>query len=126
MRDSGPGRAIRFAVAHAVATSTARRRRDLAILKTLGFERPQVRHTVEWQATALAIGGLIVGIPLGVIVGDAIWRAIAHNLGVRVILALPPGLVVLVPVVIVAVNVIAFFPARAAARLRPVVALRAE
>ena len=114
------------AVAHAVATSTRRRRRDLAVLKTIGFERPQVRHTVEWQATALAIGGLIVGIPLGVLVGDAIWRAIAHSLGVRVTLAMPLGLVLLVPAVIVAVNVIAFFPAQAAARRRPAVALRAE
>jgi ABC-type antimicrobial peptide transport system permease subunit len=65
---------------------------------------------------------LIVGIPFGVLVGDAIWRAIAHSLGVRVALALPPGLVLLVPAVIVAVNVIAFFPARTAARLRPAVA----
>lgn len=114
------------AIAHAVATSTRRRRRDLAVLKTIGFERPQVRHTVEWQATALAIGGLIVGIPLGVLVGDSIWRAIAHSLGVRVTFALPLGLVLLVPAVIVAVNVIAFFPAQAAARRRPADALRAE
>ena len=42
------------AVAHAVATGTRRRRRDLAVLKTIGFGRPQVRHTVEWQATAFA------------------------------------------------------------------------
>jgi hypothetical protein len=114
------------AVAHTVATSTRRRRRDLAVLKTIGFDRPQVRHTVEWQATALATGGLIVGLPIGVLVGDAIWRAIAHSLGVRVTLALPLGLVLLVPAVILAVNVIAFFPAQAAARRRPAVSLRAE
>ncbi len=114
------------AVAHTVATSTRRRRRDLAVLKTLGFARPQVRHTVEWQATALAIGGLIVGIPLGVLAGDAVWRAIAHSLGVRATLALPLGLLLLVPAVIVAVNLTAFFPAHTAARRRPAVALRAE
>ena len=46
-----------IAVAHAVATSVRRRRRDLAVLKTIGFGRPQVRHTVGWQATALASAG---------------------------------------------------------------------
>ncbi len=85
-----------------------------------------MRHTVEWQATVLATGGLIVGLPLGVLVGDVIWRAIAHSLGVRVTLALPLGLVLLVPAVILAVNVIAYFPAQAAARRRPAVSLHAE
>ena len=115
-----------IAVAHAVTTGARRRRRDLAVLKTIGFGRPQVRQTVEWQATALAITGLMVGLPVGVLVGDAIWRAIAHSLGVRVTLTLPVGLVLLIPAVIVAVDLIAFFPAQAAARRRPAVALRAE
>jgi hypothetical protein len=115
-----------IAVAHAVATSTRRRRRDLAVLKAIGFGRAQVRHTIEWQATALAIAGLIVGIPLGVLVGDAIWRAIAHSLGVRAALSLPIGILLLVPAVILAANLTAFFPARAAARRRPGQALRAE
>jgi hypothetical protein len=115
-----------IAVAHAVATGAKRRQRDLAVLKTLGFGRAQVRHTVAWQATALAVSGLVVGIPLGVLVGDAVWRAIAHSLGVRFTIALPLGLVLLVPAVIVAVNVIAFFPGQAAARRRPAGALRTE
>jgi hypothetical protein len=115
-----------IAVGHAVTTSTRRRRRDHAVLQTIGFVRPQVRHTVEWQATALACGGLIVGIPLGVLVGDLIWRAIANSLGVRVIVARPAGVLLLIPVVIIAINVIAFFPAYAASRRRPAVSLRTE
>jgi hypothetical protein len=114
------------AVAHAVATSTRRRRRDLAILKTVGFGRPQVRHTVAWQATAFAVGGLIVGIPVGVFVGEVVWRTMANSLGVHVAFAVPLGLLLLVPSAIVAVNAIAFFPARAAARQWPAVALRSE
>jgi hypothetical protein len=115
-----------IAVAHAVATSTRRRRRDFAVLKTIGFGRPQLRHAVEWQATALAIGGLLVGIPLGVLVGDAIWRAVAHSLGVPVTVTLPIGLVVLAPAAIAAVNLIAYIPAQAAARRRPAIALHTE
>jgi hypothetical protein len=114
------------AVAHAIAASARRRRRDLAVLKTIGFGRPQVRHTFAWQATTFAVGGLLVGIPLGVFVGEVIWRAMADSLGVRVGFALPLGLVLLVPGVILAVNAIAFLPARKAARRWPAAALRAE
>src|SRR5439155_20129368 len=38
-------------IAHALVTSVRRRRRDLAILKTLGFVRSQVRGAVAWQAS---------------------------------------------------------------------------
>lgn len=42
-------------VAHALVTSVRRRRRDLAVLKTLGFVRGQVSQTVAWQATTFAL-----------------------------------------------------------------------
>jgi hypothetical protein len=51
---------------HLLVTSVRRRRRDLAILKTLGFTRGQVSATVAWQATTLAVVALLVGMPLGV------------------------------------------------------------
>src|SRR5439155_7482485 len=41
-------------LAHLLVTSIRRRRRDLAVLKTLGFSSGQVRSTVAWQATTLA------------------------------------------------------------------------
>ena len=40
------------------------------MLKTLGFDRGQVRMTVAWQATTVAGIGLLVGIPLGGSVGS--------------------------------------------------------
>ena len=63
------------AVGHALVTTAHRRRSELALLKTLGFERGQVRATLAWQATTLAIVGLAVGIPAGVFVGNVVWRA---------------------------------------------------
>ena len=44
-----------FAVGHAIVASVHRRRRELALLKTLGFERRQVRATVGWQATTIGV-----------------------------------------------------------------------
>ena len=56
-----------------------RRRRDFAVLKTLGFDRGQVRATVAWQATTLAALGVALGVPLGIVIGDAVWRLIADG-----------------------------------------------
>ena len=57
-------------VAHLLATSIRRRRRDLAILKTLGFTHGEVGRTVAWQATTLAAVTLAVGVPLGIAAAD--------------------------------------------------------
>jgi hypothetical protein len=115
-----------IAIAHALVTGTRRRRRDLAVLKTLGFVRAQVRHTVGWEATTLAVVGLVFGIPIGLVAGSALWRAIADSVGVPVALVVPAGLFLLIPAAILVVNAIALVPARSAARLRPAVALRTE
>jgi hypothetical protein len=116
-----------IAVGHALFTSVRRRRRELAVLKALGFNRHQVRATVAWQATAIAIVGLALGIPLGILVGRFAWAFAAHNIGVRDVSIIPPfALVVLAAVVLVAVNALAYFPARAASNIRPATALAAE
>ena len=62
--------------------SVRRRRRDLALLKTLGFTRRQLAATVAWQST-IAVGiGVIIGVPLGIVAGRALWTAFAHELHV--------------------------------------------
>ena len=115
------------AVGHALVISVRRRRRELALLKTIGFGRRQVSATVAWQATTLAGLGLVVGIPIGLVVGRTIWRSVADGLGVATGATMPTLAVVLTAVgALVLVNLIAFFPARSAARTRPAVALRSE
>ena len=49
-------------LAHTLASSTRRRRRDLAILKSLGFARWQLRQAVAWQATTIAGIALLIGL----------------------------------------------------------------
>jgi FtsX-like permease family len=116
-----------LAVGYALVTSVRHRRRELAVLKTLGFDRRQVRATVAWQATTFAAIGLVAGIPFGVLVGSYAWRLVADNLGVTSAAAIPLfAILVTVPVAVVCVNAIAFFPARTAARIRPSVALATE
>lgn len=116
-----------IAVGHAIVTNTRRRRRDFALLETLGFRSRQIRATVAMQATTLAVIGLVLGIPLGVVVGRFAWAAIAGQIGVATDAALPSlALTVLAPLTILAVLLIAYLPARAVSRIRPAVALRSE
>ena len=57
-------------VAHTLVTSVRRRRRELAILKTIGFVTRQVRATVAWQATAIA--GASVAVAVAVAARDVV------------------------------------------------------
>ena len=104
-----------------------RRRRDLGVLKTIGFVRGQVAATVAWQATTLALLALLVGLPLGLVAGRWAWLLLnrdLHSLAGPVTPAI--ALLVAVPVTVLVANLVAALPARAAAATRPAVVLRSE
>ena len=69
-------------LAHALFSSARRRRRELAILKVLGFRRRQVSAAIAWQATVVAAIAIVVGVPLGIVAGRWGWQAFAQQLGV--------------------------------------------
>jgi hypothetical protein len=110
---------------HLLMVSVSRRRREFGLLKVLGFVNGQVVSTVAWQATTLALVGIIIGVPLGVVIGRAVWRAFANNLGV-IPVAVVPALLIggLAAGVIVVANFIAIAPALAATRSKPADLLR--
>lgn len=112
---------------HVLVTAVAQRRRDLAVLKTLGFTRRQVGVSVVWQATTLASVALVLGTPLGVAAGRWAWRAFAGQLGV-VAEPVVPVLAVLATVAatVLLADLVAALPARAAARTPPALVLRTE
>jgi ABC-type lipoprotein release transport system permease subunit len=115
------------AVGHAIVLGVRRRRRDLAVLRTLGFERSQVRTTVLCQASTHAVLGLLVGIPLGIVVGQRVWRAIADGLGVSAISSLSVlALLALAVATILVTTVIGGLVARAAIRTSPAMVFRSE
>lgn len=110
-----------------LVTSIRRRRRDLAVLKTLGFRRVQISATVAWQATTLAALAALAGLPIGVVIGRLAWRALGEQFGIVPEPATPVlALLVAFPITVVLANVIALAPGLMAARVRAAVALRAE
>jgi len=114
-------------VGHMLMSSVLRRRRDVAVLRTMGFVRRQVSTSVAWQATTVAVIGLLAGVPLGIAFGRWGWSAVASQLGVASEPVVPVTLVILtVAGTLVAANALAAFPALLAARTRPAEILRAE
>jgi hypothetical protein len=78
-------------VGHAtLIASVRRRRRELALLKTLGFTQRQLATTVAWQSSASAVVGIVVGIPLGIALGRWLWILFAPEWR-RVSRAADPG-----------------------------------
>ena len=113
-------------LAHLLVVSVSRRRREIGLLKVLGFVNRQVASAMACQTTTLALIGIIVGVPLGVVVGQATWKAFANNLGAVPVSIVPIWLVgVLVAGVIVVANLLAIGPALVATRSKPARLLRA-
>jgi ABC-type lipoprotein release transport system permease subunit len=112
---------------HLLVTMVRRRRRDLAVLKSIGFVRGQVAATVAWQATTLAVVALLLGLPLGVAAGRWAWLLVNEGLGSLAGPVTPATApLVAVPATVLAANLVAALPARAAAATRPAVVLRSE
>ena len=112
---------------HLLVTSVRGRRRDIALLKTMGITRRQARSAVLVQATVLVSLALVVAIPLGTISGRWLWTQTAHWLGIAADPMIPVGMLFIVAAaVILLANIIAFGPAANAARTRPAITLRSE
>jgi ABC-type lipoprotein release transport system permease subunit len=114
-------------LAHLLLSAVRRRRRDLAILKALGFVRGQVAATVAWQATAVVVVSLVVAVPMGVAFGRWTWTLLADDLGVLARPQVPwPTVAAVVGVALILANAIALVPGQLAARTRPATVLRSE
>jgi putative ABC transport system permease protein len=112
---------------HSLVSLVRTQRRDLAVLKTLGFTRSQVARTTAWQGTVFVALALVVGVPLGIGLGRWSWRLIADQLGVVSAPRVPvPAIIALVPAALLVANLAAAVPGWLAARIRPAEALRAE
>lgn len=112
---------------HTLVTSIRRRRRDFAILKMIGFVPTQVRSVVAWQATTFVSAALLIGLPVGIVVGRLVWTAFTQQLGTVANPVTPAVRVLLtIPAAVLLANIIAAVPAVIAGRMKPALALRAE
>jgi len=114
-----------IAVAHAVVVAARRRRHDLAVLAVLGMTRPQRARIVVSMAATLIGLGILVGVPLGILLGTYVWNVMASGLTVDWSAVVPVLEVLGVAVVALGLAVlVALLPARGAFRMRPAAELR--
>jgi len=110
-----------------LVASVRRRRRELALLKTLGFTRRDLAAVIAWQSTIAVSIGVVIGVPVGVLLGRSLWDFFA-----RAIHAVPeptvPGLTIALIAVgaLALANLVAAIPALQAAHTPTAVLLHAE
>jgi len=112
---------------HLLLVTVRRRRGEFAILASLGANGRQLAASVGSLATALAVIAVLVGVPLGLVVGRLGWTALANGIGSPTPAIVPVPLISagIVAVVLVA-NVVGAVPAGRARRVRPAETLRSE
>ncbi|HYH72456.1 MAG TPA: FtsX-like permease family protein [Nocardioides sp.] len=116
-----------FIIANTFSILVAQRVRELALLRALGASRKQVRRSVLVEASLMAV----IGSTLGLFVGLGLARGLASLFGTfgleinSSVLNLTPTTVLAAYAVGVLVTVVAaYLPARRAARVAPVAAMR--
>ncbi len=115
------------ALAVTLVAGVRKRRRELALLKTLGYTRRQLASAVAWQASVTAFVGVVIGIPIGIAAGTVLWDLFARSID-----AVPRPTVPAVPVLLIAAGALllasiwAVITARLAARTPAASQLRSE
>jgi len=113
-------------LAHVLIASVRRRARDIAVLKTLGFQRRDVRLVVQAQSLTYTAAALLIGLPLGTALGRLLWNVYADHLGIVPDVVVPLGLLLIViPAATLIALLVAVLPARRAAATQPAADLRA-
>jgi hypothetical protein len=67
-------------VVHALVTMVSANRRTLAMLSVLGARRQMRSRATLWAAAFMVVGAVVVGVPLGLVIGRALWRFLAGGI----------------------------------------------
>jgi hypothetical protein len=71
-----------LAVGHGLWSSISARRRDIAVLASIGFRPRDIRAMLLWQVACLAAIGVIVGGVAGTLLGGRAWSTVATSTAV--------------------------------------------
>jgi ABC-type antimicrobial peptide transport system permease subunit len=116
-----------LALALTIAASVRQRRRELALLKSLGMLRGQLRVVVACQTSTILLVAVIVGVPLGIAAGRWAWAAFAGEVGVVPAPVVPGAALALGALALLAAgNLLASWPAAVAAHTPVARVLRSE
>ena len=113
--------AVAMGIASVLFVNVMQRRGQIGILRAVGTRRKTVLAVFLWQGTLLGVFGSILGVLIGVASAKSVERIAFFDIHVT------PALVVSAFVISIVVGAgAALFPARRAARMDPVVAIRGD
>jgi hypothetical protein len=67
---------------HALVTMVSTNRRSLAMLTVLGAHRTMRSRVMSWAAAFTVAGAVVVGVPVGLVAGRALWRFLADGISI--------------------------------------------
>jgi putative ABC transport system permease protein len=112
-------------IANTLSLSIHERTRELGLLRAVGMTRSQLRSSVRWEATIVALMGTVIGIALGLALSFAMVKALASQ-GITDFQVPVSGMIVVV-VFGAGLGILASVrPARKAARLNVLDAIASE
>jgi ABC-type lipoprotein release transport system permease subunit len=112
---------------HGLLVASTRRRADIAVARALGFTPRQAASSMRWQGIVITAVAVVVGVPLGVVVGRLVWKQVAAGVGAVDLVSVPWPMVLIAPVIAMAAMVtVASIVGHRAAHLQPATVLRSE
>ncbi|HET8674071.1 MAG TPA: FtsX-like permease family protein [Thermoleophilaceae bacterium] len=111
-----------FGIVNTLVLSVFERTREIGMLRAVGMTRRQTRRMIRHESVITALIGTVLGIGLGVVLGALLAARVKE-----VNFVIPVGSLIVFIIAAVIVGLLAaIFPARRAARLRPLEALSYE
>ncbi|RPH42239.1 MAG: ABC transporter permease [Burkholderiales bacterium] len=120
------GLSVAFGIASVLAVVVVQRSREIGILRAMGISRAQILRLFLLQGGLLALSGAVLGSGIGAL-GLVLWQRLARNADGTPLfgLVMDPALFAAALLLATLTGLVAAFaPARSAARLDPVVAIR--
>jgi hypothetical protein len=114
-------------VIHVLISALRANRRDLTVMRALGFRRGDIGRAVAWQSIVYGLLALAAGIPLGIVAGRIAWRVYAQRLGAVPEPVIPwPSIALVAAATLTLAATIGFALSRPMTSMRPATALRSE
>ncbi|MFJ6012649.1 ABC transporter permease [Streptomyces sp. NPDC092952] len=113
-------------VVNTLAMSVFERQQEIGMLRAIGLDRRRVKRMIRLEAVVISLFGAVIGIGLGVFLGWAIGKTIASDIP-GYVLVLPWGRIAIFLALAGAVGVLAaLWPARSAAKLNMLTAIKSQ
>ncbi|MEU1466979.1 FtsX-like permease family protein [Streptomyces sp. NPDC005761] len=113
-------------VVNTLAMSVFERQQEIGMLRAIGLDRRKVKRMIRLEAVVISLFGAVVGIGLGVFLGWAIGQTVAAQIP-QYVLVLPWGRIAVFLLLAGLVGVLAaLWPARSAAKLNMLTAIKTE